>query len=56
LDQEQIPLTLARRAPDPCFDRLDAHPHRITGGDAEANLAGDGSLLFSNRRASSRTT
>ena len=30
---------------DPCFDRVDADPHRITGGDAEADLAGDEPLL-----------
>jgi hypothetical protein len=29
---------------DPRFDRLDAYPHRVTGGDAEADLAGDAAL------------
>jgi hypothetical protein len=24
---------------DSCFDRVDAHPHRVTGGDAQADLA-----------------
>jgi hypothetical protein len=29
---------------DPGFDRVDAHPHRVTGGDGQANLAGDEAL------------
>jgi hypothetical protein len=29
---------------DPGCDRVDADPHRVTGGDAEADLAGDGPL------------
>jgi hypothetical protein len=27
-----------------CFDRVDAHPYRIPGGDAQADPAGDASL------------
>src|SRR5439155_9331968 len=29
---------------DPCFDRVDPHPRRVTGGDAQADLAGHESL------------
>ena len=29
---------------DPCFDRVHAHPHRVTRGDPQADLAGHESL------------
>ena len=29
---------------DPCFDHVDANPHRIAGGDSQADLTGVGSL------------
>src|SRR5205823_5780034 len=30
-----IARSRSRERFDPCFDRVDAHPHRVTGGDAQ---------------------
>ena len=35
---------------DPCFDRVDAHPHRVPGGDAEADLADVNCSQFNSAR------
>src|SRR5438034_11624820 len=32
-----IARSRSRERFDPCFDRVDAHPHRVTGGDAQAD-------------------
>src|SRR5256712_13481328 len=39
-----IARSRSREGFDPCFDRVDAHPHRVTRGDAQADLAGHESL------------
>ena len=36
--------TLRSERFDPCLDRVDAEPHRVAGGDAKADLAGDEAL------------
>src|SRR5438034_10431442 len=41
-----IARSRSRERFDPCFDRVDAHPHRVTGGDAQADLAGHESLRW----------
>src|SRR5438552_18055290 len=47
-----IARSRSRERFDPCFDRVDAHPHRVTGGDAQADLAGHESLpVFEPARA-----
>src|SRR5438552_6834336 len=37
----ELPPQQRREPVDPRFDRLDPHTHRVAGGDAQADLAGD---------------
>src|SRR5207249_3959503 len=40
----ELPPQQRRQRLDPGFDRVDAHPQRVTGGDAQADLAGHEAL------------